>query len=290
MKIINAQQAKTYNNFKNTKMKLLKVNAAIWFNKVCKTKGLQPTYISLKTNGKTTRNHKTTQYAVKYRINQEIKYLYKKKQHLNQLLYQIQLERANQYNGMWQQALIHMDETQRKIMEKTYQNLYKKIDILTNKMKTTQKQTTQQNNKHINIQPRIINLTHKKLTKEQVKILNLGPQYAVEQRPNKHINEIIIETENAIRQIEPKWQNMYRYQAAKRIKQIKENSKQNPIHKMQYNILRKLKTEMDNENITVMKADKSKAMVVIDKDKQHEKINQFIQDTTNQKRPNHQIL
>ena len=71
---------------------------------------------------------------------------------------------------------------------------------------------------------------------------------------------------------------MYKYQAAKRIKQIKENSKQNPIHKMQYNTLRKLKTVMDNENITVMKADKSKAMVVIDKDKQHKRMNQFVQD------------
>jgi hypothetical protein len=40
VKIIEAQQAKPYNNYKNTKLKLLKANAAIWFNKVCKTKQL----------------------------------------------------------------------------------------------------------------------------------------------------------------------------------------------------------------------------------------------------------
>ena len=36
MKLITAQQAKTYNIFKKTKQKLLKVKAAIWFNKICK--------------------------------------------------------------------------------------------------------------------------------------------------------------------------------------------------------------------------------------------------------------
>ena len=31
MKIVNAQQAKLNNNYKNTKLKLLKTNVAIWF-------------------------------------------------------------------------------------------------------------------------------------------------------------------------------------------------------------------------------------------------------------------
>jgi len=38
VKIIDAQQAKLRNNYKNTKLKLLKTNAAIWFNKICKIK------------------------------------------------------------------------------------------------------------------------------------------------------------------------------------------------------------------------------------------------------------
>ena len=109
-------------------------------------------------------------------------------------------------------------------------------------------------------------------------VQRLGPQYAIELKPNRYINEIIKETENAIRQIETKWQNTYIYLAAKLIKQIKENNKQSPLHKTQYNTLRKLKTEMDIENITIMKADKSKAIVLIDKNKRHEKVTQFIQD------------
>jgi hypothetical protein len=36
IQIIDAQKAKLGNNYKNTKLKLLKTNAAIWFNKICK--------------------------------------------------------------------------------------------------------------------------------------------------------------------------------------------------------------------------------------------------------------
>jgi hypothetical protein len=40
IKIIETQQAKICNSYKNTKLKLLKMNAAIWFNKICKKKGV----------------------------------------------------------------------------------------------------------------------------------------------------------------------------------------------------------------------------------------------------------
>jgi hypothetical protein len=36
VKIIEAQQASLFNSYKNTKLKLPKTNAAIWFNKICK--------------------------------------------------------------------------------------------------------------------------------------------------------------------------------------------------------------------------------------------------------------
>ena len=53
MKIINTQQAKISNIYKNTKLKLLKTNTAIWFNKMCKAKDLKPGYINVKINGNT---------------------------------------------------------------------------------------------------------------------------------------------------------------------------------------------------------------------------------------------
>ena len=36
IKTVNAQQANLNNNYKNTKLKLLNTNAAVWFNKMCR--------------------------------------------------------------------------------------------------------------------------------------------------------------------------------------------------------------------------------------------------------------
>jgi len=53
IRIMNAQQTKL-NNYKNTRIKLLKTKAAIWFNKMCKVKQLKPNYINIKINGQQT--------------------------------------------------------------------------------------------------------------------------------------------------------------------------------------------------------------------------------------------
>jgi hypothetical protein len=58
MKIIEAQQAKLCNTYKDTGLKLLKTNAALWFNKMCRIKCLKPDYINIKTNGKKPQDRK----------------------------------------------------------------------------------------------------------------------------------------------------------------------------------------------------------------------------------------
>ena len=56
IEIIEAQQAKICNSYKNTRLKLLKTNAGVWFNKICKTKQLTPKYFSIKINGNNRQN------------------------------------------------------------------------------------------------------------------------------------------------------------------------------------------------------------------------------------------
>jgi len=97
---VNGKHAKLYNIFKNTKYKLLRTNAAIWFNKMCKIKQVKPGCIHIKINGARQQGKKTTNQAIRSRINQEIKFLYRKKQYINQKLYNIHLEGAQHYNGM----------------------------------------------------------------------------------------------------------------------------------------------------------------------------------------------
>ena len=41
IKIINGQQAKLCTSYKNTKLKLRKTKAAVWFNKMCRIKHLE---------------------------------------------------------------------------------------------------------------------------------------------------------------------------------------------------------------------------------------------------------
>ena len=87
IKIVDAKQARLLNNFKNTKCKLLRTKAAIWFNKMCRIRQIKPNYINIRINGQKQQDKKKTTQAIKYRINQEIKFLYPKKQQLNKQLY-----------------------------------------------------------------------------------------------------------------------------------------------------------------------------------------------------------
>jgi len=51
VKTIDDKRAKICNSYKNTKLKLLKTNAVIWFNKIYKTKQMTPNYFSIKFDG-----------------------------------------------------------------------------------------------------------------------------------------------------------------------------------------------------------------------------------------------
>ena len=66
IEIIEAQQAKTYNTYRNIRLNLLKTNAAIWFNKIRKTKQLTPKYFSIKLNGnnRQSRNVRMSLYKI----------------------------------------------------------------------------------------------------------------------------------------------------------------------------------------------------------------------------------
>jgi hypothetical protein len=70
LKVTNAQQARIIHRHKNTKQKLLKTNAAIRFNNMCRLKHLTPKYIQIKVNGNSTQSIHTRNAAVKNRINQ----------------------------------------------------------------------------------------------------------------------------------------------------------------------------------------------------------------------------
>jgi len=67
------------NQQKNIQRKLYRTNAAIWYKKTYRQKQLTPTYVNISINGKNQQCQKTLGTANQYRINQEIKFLYTKK-------------------------------------------------------------------------------------------------------------------------------------------------------------------------------------------------------------------
>ena len=74
-KFVAAKQAKDTHLYKNTKEKLYKTRAAIWYNKLCRDKQLTPNYITIKVNGNNLQSQKTITAAPRYRLNQELKFL-----------------------------------------------------------------------------------------------------------------------------------------------------------------------------------------------------------------------
>jgi hypothetical protein len=108
--------------------------------------------------------------------------------------------------------------------------------------------------------------------------LTLGPNYALAKDPKVYINELIIDTENAIRQLDPKLQNTFRYMTSTKLKQIMTTNTHITLHKRyQYN-LNQIKSILKKNNLTIAKADKNKAIVIINKDVLEQKIMTFIQE------------
>ena len=93
---------------------------------MCRIKQLKPNNINIKINDQKPQDKKTKISAFRFRINQEIKFLHRKEQHLNRRLYYLHLEGAHQYNSMWQHIQEYIDEQISRLMDNLYQKLNKK--------------------------------------------------------------------------------------------------------------------------------------------------------------------
>jgi hypothetical protein len=97
-------------------------------------KKLQPTYINIKVSGNNRRRQQTKPTAVTYRINLELKHLYKKKAFLNKQLYETHLACAKYWQKAW--YCIQTSEYQKlqNMNEPLYNNLNKKLENLRKKV------------------------------------------------------------------------------------------------------------------------------------------------------------
>jgi hypothetical protein len=124
---------------------------------------------------------------------------------------------------------------------------------------------------------RTINLTKIQLEKEEMELLNTGMQHSIEKPIEQYWNDLIIETEQAIRKLETKAQDAYRIMATKKLVQMRHSSNQNNIYaKRQTHILRNIKNKLNKGNAMITRADKGKTIVIIDMDEYNKKNLDFI--------------
>ena len=257
VKFIDAKQAKESYQYKNIKRKLYKANAAIWYNKVCRQKQLTSNYISIRINGKNQQCQKTVRAASHFRISQEIKFLYIKKQKLSEQLYNLHLKCATIWQNYWHIIQSTIDRKLQQEMETRYNNLNHKLGKLQNMQHGKNKA---QHNPQIGngfVEP-WITTQHRKAIKTY------------------WIN-LIIETEQAIKLLNVKMQNPFRILAAKKLKQIlNSNSHYNATQKRQAYIIKNLNYRLVTENAIIVKADKVKTTVIIYSDDYSTKVHNFL--------------
>ena len=103
-------------------------------------------------------------------------------------------------------------------MEKQYANLNKKLDNLIKKRKGNHIVRQEDDNNHFHT--RVDNLTNIRFNREEIQLIKYGMKYSIERPTTTYINNLIDETERAIRLLDTSIQNTYRFLAAKKLKQI----------------------------------------------------------------------
>jgi hypothetical protein len=148
-----------------------------------------------------------------------LKYLYIKKQKLNEQLYHLHLICSKNWQESWLYIQTNIDEELQKYTEKYYDSLNKKLDALQNK-KQPYNRNAKKKQQETKFYTRVNNLSQLVYTNEEMNILNLGFQYSIEKPVTSDLLNIAIETDNAIKLLDINVQSAYRVLATKKLKYI----------------------------------------------------------------------
>ena len=279
-----ASQAQLINRYKNTRSKLLKCCANIYFNKQCLVKQITPTYVNIRVANTSPAALVTTKKAQTIRIKDEIKFLHMKKEKLNKELYNTHLRAAQEWGNTWHIIQESILESINKEMQKKYKTLEEKLEKLT--LKQSRKPNT-----NIQFYPRVINETKIEFSNEEMTLLNKGPKYNLSHKKRNWLRNLAFEAENAITLLPTHEQDYLRYQVAQNLqvlhKQQKEQhtkQQQKSIH--EYKIINQIRGKLNKEKAMITKADKGNSIIIIYTDDYNKKVNAFIANNSFQKTSN----
>jgi len=111
-------------------------------------------------------------------------------------------------------------------------------------------------------------------------------EYNIQQTDKTNWTNIVVETKQAIRQLETKIQDAYLILAAKKLKQLHyplNNS--NTVHKGQTYLAKNIHHNIKQNNAMITQADKEKILVIIYKQDYHNKVHTFLTDNKFQATP-----
>jgi DNA transposition AAA+ family ATPase len=115
------------------------------------------------------------------------------------------------------------------------------------KKKQTEQCTKRNTQTTVQFYTRVKNMTNIQFSHEEEQMLKLGLNYTSEKNPKQFLQDLIIDTENAIRQLKDSEQNAYRLLACKKIKQIQNNNTTNILHKRQNYIITQIRKKTDTK-------------------------------------------
>jgi hypothetical protein len=194
IKIVGAKQANITNRFLNMKRKLLITNANIWFNKQALIRKVTPKYVKVKVSGNSLQAKKTQKIAEYIRIKNELKFLYKKKQSINNQLYSVHLEAV----ALWDRSWNFIEES---IQEKLIFEIDKKYLILNKKLNNLNKthNSPQESEHKTTFSQRVKNLSSVNFNSNEIRLLSKGLQYNLTYKNTyQWLENLVIETEAAI--------------------------------------------------------------------------------------------
>jgi len=265
------------NQYQKRKTQLVNCFANIYFNKRCLKLNIIPNYTKIITKHNNIKIHKLIKQLqinwIKYVITEQ----YKKINYLNEQLLNIHLLLANTLDQ-------HTWNTKYNIINYRIRNYKKEKFITVNKKLTTLIAKNKQNNtdsKTTDIQHqfhnKFINLSDINFTEKETNILESCNKTNLKIINEHTIENIIVETEYAINKLENTKQDEIRTQATMEItKFIKKYNMRKQNNQKQNIDIKNIKHKLNTNNLTLIKADKSNANVIIDSNELEAKTIKFI--------------
>ena len=236
-----------YYKYHNLRKKFLINNANIYFNRQCKQENLIPQYTRCKNKPYNKISKLSNQQYQSIRLNNEIKFLYKKKNYLSMKLYEQELYNMKTFDDTWHDLKQDMLGKLSIFISKKYQKLNNKIQQL--KTKKIIRDNTQIKNckpdyrSQIQFHDPIKNLTNITFNNNELSVIqNNFKSNFKSYKDNYILDNIVVETEHIIRNNENTTQDLIRHKISETTKNfLQQKSNNNSNNKI---------TKQNNTNYT----------------------------------------